>query len=450
MNIGSKLKEARMRTGMTQEQAAEAAKVSRQTMSSWENGRSIPDIVSAAALAGIYGISLDSLAGVEQQEEQISFLEERWEVLYSAAVATLPLSALAEHFFSTGTAVVVLLFGALLFAVPRVLSARVIGGWKNVVLSFLGWGLIVLRKLGFLLQAPSVLTSFAGVVGLILVLYIRQQETGSVRSLILVLDGRKQGGDAVRKNRWHNWAVLALILAAYPLIALSETLDSGNLNRFSPFLHLYRVEAVEYGEMREPVLAELGKDTLHLLDPGTDTTELIGSFVYLEPTEAEAATLAGTWLLVPEERTEELYRLTAQTDGEIRLSFLINEELQWRYRLVRADLLRWNASTSGQFTGGIMDYYPAGTFDGRPERLNASDIFGKGTVSILCEEPVEQLTLNEYRYHDGQLEERSITLNTKEPNGLDLELESRYPGEEYAIYSIPWADGAYWFRVDFE
>ena len=37
MEIGSKLKEARMRTEFTQEQVAEAIGVSRQTISNWEN-----------------------------------------------------------------------------------------------------------------------------------------------------------------------------------------------------------------------------------------------------------------------------------------------------------------------------------------------------------------------------------------------------------------------------
>ena len=37
MEIGAKIKEARTRTGLTQEQAAEALGVSRKTISNWEN-----------------------------------------------------------------------------------------------------------------------------------------------------------------------------------------------------------------------------------------------------------------------------------------------------------------------------------------------------------------------------------------------------------------------------
>lgn len=41
MNIGAKIKEARQTLGITQEQVAEQLLVSRQTISSWENGVSL-------------------------------------------------------------------------------------------------------------------------------------------------------------------------------------------------------------------------------------------------------------------------------------------------------------------------------------------------------------------------------------------------------------------------
>ena len=40
MEIGQKLKEARMRAGFTQENIAEKLNVSRQTISNWENEKS--------------------------------------------------------------------------------------------------------------------------------------------------------------------------------------------------------------------------------------------------------------------------------------------------------------------------------------------------------------------------------------------------------------------------
>lgn len=61
MNIGTKIKEARTSLGITQEQAAEQLMVSRQTISSWENGKSLPDIVSVIKMSELYHLSLDEL-----------------------------------------------------------------------------------------------------------------------------------------------------------------------------------------------------------------------------------------------------------------------------------------------------------------------------------------------------------------------------------------------------
>lgn len=45
MKIADKIKNARIQTGYTQEQVAEKLLVSRQTISNWENGKSLPDIM---------------------------------------------------------------------------------------------------------------------------------------------------------------------------------------------------------------------------------------------------------------------------------------------------------------------------------------------------------------------------------------------------------------------
>ena len=44
MEIGKKLKNARVQSGMTQENVAEKINVSRQTISNWENEKSYPDL----------------------------------------------------------------------------------------------------------------------------------------------------------------------------------------------------------------------------------------------------------------------------------------------------------------------------------------------------------------------------------------------------------------------
>lgn len=61
MEIGKKLKEARIKSKLTQEQVAEQLLVSRQTVSNWENEKSYPDIISAVKLSDLYSVSLDEL-----------------------------------------------------------------------------------------------------------------------------------------------------------------------------------------------------------------------------------------------------------------------------------------------------------------------------------------------------------------------------------------------------
>ncbi|MBQ8598302.1 MAG: helix-turn-helix transcriptional regulator, partial [Lachnospiraceae bacterium] len=61
MNIGDKIKNAREENNLTQSQAAESLMVSRQTISNWETGKSLPDILSVIRMSELYQISLDEL-----------------------------------------------------------------------------------------------------------------------------------------------------------------------------------------------------------------------------------------------------------------------------------------------------------------------------------------------------------------------------------------------------
>ncbi len=81
MEIGKKLKDARMRTGFTQEAVAEKINVSRQTISNWENEKSYPDIISVIELSNLYSISLDDL--LKGDEKMMEHLEESTNVVKS-------------------------------------------------------------------------------------------------------------------------------------------------------------------------------------------------------------------------------------------------------------------------------------------------------------------------------------------------------------------------------
>ncbi|MGG7214737.1 helix-turn-helix domain-containing protein [Clostridium nigeriense] len=81
MEIGKKLKNARIKSNLTQEQVAEKVLVSRQTISNWENEKSYPDIISVIKLSDLYSMSLDDL--LKGDKKMIEHLEESTNIVKS-------------------------------------------------------------------------------------------------------------------------------------------------------------------------------------------------------------------------------------------------------------------------------------------------------------------------------------------------------------------------------
>ena len=83
-DIGSKIKAARLKKKMTQEQVAELLGVSRQTISNWENEKSYPDIISVIKMSDYYEASLDYLLkGEQKMNTYYDYLEESTNVVKS-------------------------------------------------------------------------------------------------------------------------------------------------------------------------------------------------------------------------------------------------------------------------------------------------------------------------------------------------------------------------------
>ena len=85
MEIGMIIKNARNEAKLSQEQAAEALGVSRQTVSNWETGKTYPDIISVIRMSDLYAVSLDHLLKEETSMKQTykEFLEESTDVVRS-------------------------------------------------------------------------------------------------------------------------------------------------------------------------------------------------------------------------------------------------------------------------------------------------------------------------------------------------------------------------------
>ena len=69
MNISKKLKELRIKSGLSQEKVAEQLYVSRQAISKWENGETLPDMENLIAISKFYNVSVDYILSEDEDEK---------------------------------------------------------------------------------------------------------------------------------------------------------------------------------------------------------------------------------------------------------------------------------------------------------------------------------------------------------------------------------------------
>lgn len=84
MRIADKIKNARIQKGYTQEQVAENLLVSRQTISNWENGRSVPDSDMLIAISEVLEIPVSTLLGetvTEPKTDDLKVISEKLEII---------------------------------------------------------------------------------------------------------------------------------------------------------------------------------------------------------------------------------------------------------------------------------------------------------------------------------------------------------------------------------
>lgn len=61
--LSETIRSLRRQRGLSQEQLAEALDVSRQAISKWENGVTVPELDKLQAMSALFGVSLDELTG---------------------------------------------------------------------------------------------------------------------------------------------------------------------------------------------------------------------------------------------------------------------------------------------------------------------------------------------------------------------------------------------------
>ena len=94
MEISVWIKQVRTKMNMTQEDFAEELGVTRQTVSSWENGKSYPDILSIIKISNMSNISLDKMLKedeklVNNMKEQMDTVKSNKTVIFTILLATI-------------------------------------------------------------------------------------------------------------------------------------------------------------------------------------------------------------------------------------------------------------------------------------------------------------------------------------------------------------------------
>ena len=68
---------ARVNAGMTQRDSAKALRISTKTLVNWENGRSFPTMPQIEEICALYGVSVDNLIFLHQNNAKIVNCAER-------------------------------------------------------------------------------------------------------------------------------------------------------------------------------------------------------------------------------------------------------------------------------------------------------------------------------------------------------------------------------------
>ena len=74
MNIGNKIKQLRLKAGLTQEQLAMNLGISAQSVSKWETAVTMPDISLLPLLSSLLGVTIDEIFDLTRDQKLQSYL----------------------------------------------------------------------------------------------------------------------------------------------------------------------------------------------------------------------------------------------------------------------------------------------------------------------------------------------------------------------------------------
>ena len=87
MNLAEKIQDLRKRNGLSQEQLAERLGISRQAVSKWESGQSVPDIDKIVLMSEFFKVSTDYLLKLEREATEKSATQEEYTIEVSVKMS---------------------------------------------------------------------------------------------------------------------------------------------------------------------------------------------------------------------------------------------------------------------------------------------------------------------------------------------------------------------------
>ncbi|MBD5156747.1 MAG: helix-turn-helix transcriptional regulator [Butyrivibrio sp.] len=137
MVFGEKLQNLRKAKGYTQEQLAEAADISRQTLSKWELGTAKPDADNIVVISKIFGVSTDYLLIDDyDSDEDIPAVRQNSQKISAHYKSRLRLTVGAVI---TGVSLAALLILGIIGSVMPVTHTEISGGYEKTYYGLMGF-----------------------------------------------------------------------------------------------------------------------------------------------------------------------------------------------------------------------------------------------------------------------------------------------------------------------
>jgi len=451
MKLGQKLKEARLNAGLKQEELAKQLGVSRQSVSSWENDRSYPDLGNAVKLSSLYGQSLDEMlrsddAVLNAFEDLAKKRRAFWQRMLEIGILLQLFGFLLANMELVLPGTLLALVGAGVLYLTLFMHLRVFDHDRGEILrGILGIGLHVVLLLLAIANIPAL---FSPVLRDIL----------RLAAIFLIWSA---GVWTIDWKSTRLWLIIAMYIAVFlaPFFKMAQPLAENT--SVDPFTGTHIVQEVLVPEdgmdtknTRVALHRIFGKEpymTIYETDEPYPYKEKQDYFHYVDP--APGTGQLGTWQMIPAEDESLAYWLTVEEDHSVLLSFYHNDQLQWKWKLAEEDpvLASVSIQTWGRTVAATVDHHAPEDPDPQPNFRSQTGINGKGTMKIALSHPEsDTLTLIEEYHHGDSVETTTYILEPNKSGSFPLELKTRYDGkEEWALYRIPYQDGEYRFTLTF-